>query len=144
MPSAYVTLHPHPCVEKITTVVVQASSKPIWNHQCTTKIPTLHLQPQVCINVPDPNEITSPYPLQSPGLEVQVWSAKDARQPSELDTCIGCVTVDLTPLTFGLAQLSGWYNILDFAGQVQGQVKASWILAITTYKSPKLQKLVTK
>ena len=78
----------------------------------------------------------APCPLQSPGLELQVWSAHSGDvQPGGEDACIGCVAVDLSPLTFGLAQLSGWYNILDFAGQVQGQLKVSGnMTSISSYK----------
>ncbi len=61
-----------------------------------------------------------------------MWSASgsSAEEQDREDTCIGCVAVDLSPLTFGLAQLSGWYNIVDFAGAVQGQLKVSEPLAL--------------
>lgn len=57
--------------------------------------------------------------LQCPGLELQVWSSTEREE----DRHIGCVTVDLSPLAFGLAQVSGWYHIVDFAGDVCGQLK---------------------
>lgn len=72
--------------------------------------------------------------MQCSGLELQVWSSEE----TEADRCVGCVQVDLSPLAFGLGQLSGWYHIQDFAGQVQGQLKVSacflWhVLAMCTW-----------
>lgn len=52
-------------------------------------------------------------------MELQVWSSEKQCK----DHYIGSIQVDLSPLSFGLAQLSGWYHILDFAGEVQGQLK---------------------
>lgn len=45
---------------------------------------------------------------------------------------LGFVSVDLTPLTSGLQQISGWYNIMDFNGQVKGQIKVRSSLLTTT------------
>ena len=39
------------------------------------------------------------------------------------DRVLGFVSVDLTPLTKGLHQICGWYNIMDFTGQCRGQIK---------------------
>ena len=36
---------------------------------------------------------------------------------------IGSAHVDLSPLSYGLGVLCGWYNISDFGGQVRGQLK---------------------
>ena len=82
--------------------------------------------------------------VQCPGLELQVWSkptvednqavdhngqlanhsgqAADHSGPEE-DIYIGAVQVDLSTLAVGLPQISGWYNISDFGGQIQGQLK---------------------
>jgi hypothetical protein len=46
-PSAYVTAHPHPNVQRITTATVAGSRAPVWEHQCTTRIPNHYLQTQV-------------------------------------------------------------------------------------------------
>ena len=54
-------------------------------------------------------------------MELQVWSHSDDGQ----DQHIGCVTVDLSTLVFGFPQVTGWYHIVDFAGDVQGQLKVS-------------------
>ena len=39
------------------------------------------------------------------------------------DIYVGCVHVDLSTLALGLPQISGWYNISDFGGETQGQLK---------------------
>ena len=65
--------------------------------------------------------------LQCVGLELQVWSQADASDQSpesqQGDMYIGCAHVDLSTLALGLPQVSGWYNISDFGGQIQGQLK---------------------
>ena len=38
---------------------------------------------------------------------------------------LGRAVVDLTPLRYGLAQISGWYNVVDLGGTVHGQLKVS-------------------
>lgn len=61
---------------------------------------------------------------QCPGLEFQVWHKGGSSNSSqEEDSCIGCAHIDLSPLTYGLAQITGWYNIVDFSGLIQGQIK---------------------
>lgn len=39
------------------------------------------------------------------------------------DRVLGFVSVDLAPLTAGFLHICGWYNIMDFNGQCQGQIK---------------------
>ncbi len=41
------------------------------------------------------------------------------------DKVLGFVSIDLSPLLSGLQQISGWYNIVDTVGNVQGQLKIS-------------------
>lgn len=36
---------------------------------------------------------------------------------------IGFVSFDLSPLLAGMRQLIGWYNVTDFNGDCQGQIK---------------------
>ncbi len=43
------------------------------------------------------------------------------------DKVLGFVSIDLSPLLSGLQQISGWYNISDSTGNVQGQLKISII-----------------
>ncbi len=46
-PSVYVTLHPHPNVDKVSTSAVSNEQNMIWDHHCVTYIPNMYLQPQV-------------------------------------------------------------------------------------------------
>ena len=48
------------------------------------------------------------------------------------DIYIGCAHIDLSTLTFGLPQISGWYNITDFGGLIQGQMKVCGVHCIVT------------
>ncbi len=41
------------------------------------------------------------------------------------DRVLGFVSVDLAPLVSGFQHVAGWYNIMDFNGQCQGQIKIS-------------------
>lgn len=41
------------------------------------------------------------------------------------DKVLGFVSIDLSPLLSGLQNISGWYNIVDTVGNVQGQLKIS-------------------
>jgi len=43
------------------------------------------------------------------------------------DKILGFVSIDLSPLLSGLQQISGWYNVMDMIGNVQGQLKISII-----------------
>lgn len=58
--------------------------------------------------------------MQSQGLEFQVWSK--TIEPQQ-ENYVGSAHVDLCPLSFGLSHICGWYNIMDFSGQTQGQLK---------------------
>lgn len=64
--------------------------------------------------------------LQS--LVLRVWEKKDnsLKQPNpSTDSAIGFISIDLSPLILGLHQIYGWYNVMDFSGKCQGQVKVS-------------------
>ena len=66
-----------------------------------------------------------------------MWSKVDCPSPptdcrSSEDSYIGCSHIDLSTLAFGLPQISGWYNITDFAGQIQGQIKVNTCTCIHT------------
>jgi hypothetical protein len=43
------------------------------------------------------------------------------------DKVLGFVSIDLSPLLSGLQQISGWYNVVDTVGNIQGQLKISII-----------------
>lgn len=44
---------------------------------------------------------------------------------SDVERVIGFASVDLSPLLSGFQSVCGWYNITDFSGQCQGQIKVS-------------------
>ena len=78
--------------------------------------------------------LIQPISLQCHGLEFQVWSKPpDDHQPQDghdsqaerEHSYFGCARVDLSPLAYGLSQITGWYNIADFGGQLQGQLKVN-------------------
>lgn len=46
------------------------------------------------------------------------------------DKCLGCATVDLSPLGYGMPLLSGWYNVADVAGQCVGQLQVEGLMHV--------------
>ena len=46
---------------------------------------------------------------------------------------LGRAVVDLTPLRYGLAQISGWYNVVDLGGSVHGQLKVNNSFVVLRY-----------
>ena len=70
-------------------------------------------------------------------MELQVWSrttqpqVPQGQEEDQADQHVGCVSVDLSPLSFGLPQVSGWYHITDFTGAVCGQLKVGGCLLVT-------------
>ncbi|KAL2095989.1 hypothetical protein ACEWY4_008137 [Coilia grayii] len=85
----------------VYTEVVQNSSCPVWDHQQECQ-----LSKQLLLD-----------PQQS--LVFKVWYKGD------VERVIGFVTVDLSPLLSGFQSVCGWYNITDFSGQCQGQLKVA-------------------
>ncbi|XP_063061839.1 C2 domain-containing protein 3 [Engraulis encrasicolus] len=85
----------------VSTHVVQNSSCPVWDHQLECR-----LSKQLLLD-----------PQQS--LVFKVWHKGD------VERVIGFVTVDLSPLLSGFQSVCGWYNITDFSGQCQGQLKVA-------------------
>ena len=55
-PRAYVTCHPHPSVDKITTHTCLETTRPHWEYHCLTNIPGSFMDSGLC------------------ELEFQVWS----------------------------------------------------------------------
>lgn len=39
------------------------------------------------------------------------------------DVVIGFVAIDLTVLMAGMPSITGWFNIVDYAGHINGQIK---------------------
>ena len=56
------------------------------------------------------------------GKSHQLQDGHDSQAERE-HSYFGCAHVDLSPLAYGLSQITGWYNIADFGGQLQGQLK---------------------
>jgi len=49
------------------------------------------------------------------------------------DKAIGFVSVDVMPLVKGFPHISGFYNIIDFNGLCQGQIKVGF--GLTFYRN---------
>lgn len=45
--------------------------------------------------------------------------------PADEERVIGFASVDLSPLLSGFQFVCGWYNITDFSGECQGQIKVA-------------------
>uniref|UniRef100_W5K8W3 C2 domain containing 3 centriole elongation regulator n=1 Tax=Astyanax mexicanus TaxID=7994 RepID=W5K8W3_ASTMX len=85
----------------LSTDVVQDSDCPVWDHHQECR-----LSKELLV---DPQQ----------ALVFKVW------HKGELERVIGFASVDLSPLLSGFQSVSGWYNITDFSGQCQGQIKVS-------------------
>ncbi|KAL4647791.1 C2 domain-containing protein 3 [Arapaima gigas] len=85
----------------ITTPVVQDCDCPVWDHQQESRLSKQLLM--------DPQQT----------LVFKVWHKGD------VERVIGFTSVDLSPLLAGFQSVCGWYNITNFNGQCQGQLKVS-------------------
>ncbi|XP_061733331.1 C2 domain-containing protein 3-like isoform X3 [Nerophis ophidion] len=90
--------------EPVSTAVVANTNRATWNHQHKCR-----LYKQLLID-----------PEQS--LVFKVWH-KDSR--GEVEQVIGFASVHLSPLLSGFQSVCGWYNLMDFNGQCNGQLKVS-------------------
>ncbi|KAE8628038.1 hypothetical protein XENTR_v10007280 [Xenopus tropicalis] len=89
------------CSEPVTTPVIANTDSPLWNFQHQARLhKELLLDPQQ-------------------RLVFKVWHKTD------VERVVGFASVDLSPLLSGFQSICGWYNIVDFVGQCQGQVKVS-------------------
>ncbi|XP_064157587.1 C2 domain-containing protein 3 [Anguilla rostrata] len=84
-----------------TTPVVPENSCPVWDHQWAGR-----LSKEVLL---DPQQT----------MVFKVWHKGD------MERVVGFVSVDLSPLLAGFQSVCGWYNITDFNGQCQGQLKVA-------------------
>ncbi|CAL8362296.1 unnamed protein product [Merluccius merluccius] len=89
------------CPQPVSTPLIADSSCPVWEHHHECR-----LSKQLLVD-----------PLQS--LVFKVWHKGD------MERVIGFASVDLCPLLSGFQSVCGWYNITDFSGQCQGQLKVS-------------------
>ncbi|XP_032879088.1 C2 domain-containing protein 3 isoform X1 [Amblyraja radiata] len=100
-PSCYVSYSTPASPTPIRTQLIENACSPIWEHQQQTRLPKeLLLDPQQT-------------------LVFKVWHKAD------IDRVIGFASVDLSPLLSGFMSICGWYNITDFSGQCQGQLKVA-------------------
>ncbi|XP_051881826.1 C2 domain-containing protein 3 isoform X3 [Pristis pectinata] len=100
-PSSYVSYSTPASPIPIRTPVIENVYSPIWEHQQQTRLPKELLL--------DPRQT----------LVFKVWHKAD------IDRVIGFASVDLSPLLSGFMSICGWYNITDFSGQCQGQLKVT-------------------
>ncbi|KAL8191321.1 UNVERIFIED_CONTAM: hypothetical protein K2H54_072164, partial [Gekko kuhli] len=85
----------------VTTEIVEKTDSPVWDFQRQTSLSNeLLLDPQQT-------------------LVFKVWHKAD------VERVIGFASVDLSPLLSGFQLVCGWYNITDFSGQCQGQLKVA-------------------
>ncbi|XP_066588812.1 uncharacterized protein [Prorops nasuta] len=115
-PSTYVTFQtrsykPHSEYNRscIKTNICPRSCNPKWNWERELELPT-----DLLVN-------------SEARLILKVWrlenSDKSTFKNLEKDIVIGFAAVDFSILTTGLPVLSGWFNIIDFTGDCNGQLK---------------------
>ncbi|XP_051004997.1 C2 domain-containing protein 3 [Acomys russatus] len=85
----------------VYTHVVENSESPIWNFQQQSR-----LSKELLL---DPHQT----------LVFKVWHKGDEER------VVGFASVDLSPLLSGFQFICGWYNITDFSGECQGQIKVA-------------------
>ncbi|KAJ8368383.1 hypothetical protein SKAU_G00084110 [Synaphobranchus kaupii] len=101
MPSCCVSFATADAESHITTPVVPDNDSPVWDHQWVGR-----LSKEVLV---DPQQT----------MVFKVWHKGD------MERVIGFASVDLSPLLSGFQSVCGWYNITDFNGQCQGQLKVA-------------------
>ncbi|XP_007889496.2 C2 domain-containing protein 3 [Callorhinchus milii] len=100
-PSCFVSFATADCKVPVTTTLSEDTYSPIWDHQQLTRLSKdLLLDPQQT-------------------LVFKIWLKAD------IERIIGFASVDLSPLLSGFLSVCGWYNITDFSGQCQGQLKVA-------------------
>uniref|UniRef100_A0A8C2N016 C2 domain-containing protein 3 n=1 Tax=Cricetulus griseus TaxID=10029 RepID=A0A8C2N016_CRIGR len=85
----------------IYTHVIENTDSPIWNFQQQSR-----LSKELLL---DPHQ----------ALVFKVWHKGDEER------VVGFASVDLSPLLSGFQFICGWYNITDFSGECQGQIKVA-------------------
>ncbi|XP_017783933.1 PREDICTED: uncharacterized protein LOC108567779 [Nicrophorus vespilloides] len=90
------------------TNVFQKSVNPRWNYRDEVELPLEFLT------------------NNQKRLIFKVWrkSNNNLKQPDmEVDSVLGFAALDLTVISAGLLTVEGWFNIVDFSGHVNGQMK---------------------
>ncbi|CAF0752136.1 unnamed protein product [Didymodactylos carnosus] len=113
LPNPYVTYGTANSGHLYKTNVLNKTCKPMWNYQQQVKLSIEHLF----------NE--------KKNFILKVWHKINADIESipekSGDKVLGFVSIDLSPLLSGMQHISGWYNIIDMIGNVQGQLKITVI-----------------
>ncbi|CAF1141894.1 unnamed protein product [Adineta ricciae] len=111
LPNPYVTYSTANSQHLCRTQILTSTNRPIWNYQQAVKLAVEHLF----------NDKKT--------FILKVWHKVNADietiPEKSGDKVLGFVSIDLSPLLSGLQQISGWYNIVDTIGNVQGQLKTS-------------------
>ncbi|KAG2456658.1 C2CD3 protein, partial [Polypterus senegalus] len=98
-PSCCVSCATADTLSLVSTPVIEGTDSPVWDYQQRTRLSKeILLDPHQC-------------------LVFKVWHKAD------VERVIGFASVDLSPLLSGFQSVCGWYNIIDFSGQCQGQIK---------------------
>ena len=107
-PHSFVTFDANYLADAMQTSICDNQTAPKWNFQYQTNIDVEYfVNDKKC-------------------FMFKVWhSIKQQTHPLNNRKLLGQVSVDLTPLVYGLSHLSGWYNIQDSLGNCQGQLKLS-------------------
>ncbi|KAM3875104.1 C2 domain-containing protein 3 [Diretmus argenteus] len=101
MPCCCVSYITADSAEPVSTAVIANTDCPVWDHHQECRLPK-----QLLVD-----------PQQS--LVFKAWHKGD------MERVIGFASVDLSPLLSGFQSVCGWYNITDFSGQCQGQLKVA-------------------
>jgi hypothetical protein len=114
LPSCYVQYSWHN--QHVATHVVRESTNPGWHHANICKLP----------HTPDHGMKPGSHPLKRV-LEFKLYHRvlqAHAEGTHSGDLLIGAAEVDLSPLLYpGFEELNGWYHLLDFKGEGQGELK---------------------
>ncbi|XP_077154904.1 LOW QUALITY PROTEIN: C2 domain-containing protein 3 [Ranitomeya variabilis] len=86
----------------VTTPIIDRTDSPTWNFQHQVRLSNELLV--------DPQQT----------LVFKVW-----HKAADVERVLGFASVDLSPLLSGFLSVCGWYNIGDFTGHCQGQIKVS-------------------
>jgi hypothetical protein len=109
-PSSYVSYQTADQHDLTCTEIVPDTNDPVWCHENDCRLST--------------DLLTS----DNMRFVLKVWhKPKGTTQAPDkaADKALGFVSVDLMPLTKGFPHIAGFYNIIDFNGLCQGQIKVS-------------------
>ena len=110
-PNPYVTFSTADSKQLYRTQVLTSTTKPQWNYQQRVQLSIEYLFNEKKV-----------FLLKLSHAETESMSEETN---TSTDKTLGFVSIDLSPLLSGLHQISGWYNIIDTIGSVQGQLKVS-------------------